>query len=127
MFHSRRSILRYCGSLFGVIAITGCSTPFGTSRGATDIEIKNMTEQSLQVAVEVIMQDSDDSLVDESVSVEAGETKTINNKIMMGTACEVSVAVDGGPSDTYQWDDPSHPLLAQLTKDTVNFKILTSK
>jgi hypothetical protein len=117
----------------GTTSIAGCSSfldrgGVGDS-GATDVVVHNVASESKVVSVTVTDTNAEEPHTDRTLDVAPGEiVDPVNSgKLPTNTSSyTVEVAVENGPSETFEWTDPTvqlAPLWVQID-DTRNIKFL---
>jgi hypothetical protein len=120
---SRRIFLAGMG-LAGLAGIAGCVDGGGSSRGATDVIVRNEAATSRTVAVTVTQRGSESSNIDTSLDMNPHSRRKINNKVIMDADYDVEVTYtddtgDSPYSETQEWTDAGQPLHVLLTDQIV--------
>lgn len=103
---SRRGYLAAIGATG--VALSGCLT-IGGNHGATDVMAYSAATEPKTVLVEVRDADSDDPVASSEFDIDPGEeVGPINDgKLPTNGSYVVDVDVADGPSETFEWADPS--------------------
>ncbi|MDB2253099.1 hypothetical protein PM033_15240 [Halorubrum ezzemoulense] len=87
------------------LALLGFSGCLGVnSGGTTDITIANETSNTVTTSIHVTQLSNDTQLLDDTVTIDVGETEEYE-EVVSGAQVEVSLSVENGPEDTYEWSD----------------------
>lgn len=102
---SRRSALATGAGLLGT-SLAGCSM-LDVNKGATDVVLRNEATTPLSVTLTVTDDGAATPRLAETVTLEpsAVVTPTNDDKLPVSADYSVEVAVEGGPSETYEWTD----------------------
>lgn len=102
---ARRTVLG--GSAALLAGLAGCSLTGGSSKGATDVVLNCMASAPVEVTLTITTPDADDPRIDRTLELDTGEqaTPTDDGKLPAGGDYDVTVAVAGGPTETYRWTD----------------------
>ena len=123
----RRRLLSAIAALAGTSALAGCSALWDQP-GATDVVLYNAASEAQTVSVTITDVDDDDPHASRTLEVGAGERiDPVNpSKLPMNAEYTVRVAVEGGPTETFEWDDPRLELapLYVLVDETDNVAFL---
>lgn len=97
--------------------------------GATDVLVYNLASETKVVSITVTDPDGDGSpYTDRTLELEPTEkVDPVNRgKIPLSTAWTVEVTVEGGPSETFDWDDPDvrYAPLWIIVDDSRNIRFL---
>ncbi|GGN95291.1 hypothetical protein [Haloarcula pellucida] len=84
---------------------TGTNESNASSRGAADIYLHNLRDGAATISVRVAAADADgdEARIETTVDLASAETKRFNNEVVFDADYDVSVSVDGGPSETATW------------------------
>lgn len=120
---SRRALLGGVGSMT-LVGLSGCSGPFASSRGATDVIVHNDGDVSRTVDLTVTQRDSEASPIDTRLELSPNEQTVINNNVIMGSDYDVEVSFidstrDSPYSEAQAWDDAGQPLHVMLNNQIV--------
>ena len=114
-------------SLTGVTALAGCSALWQQT-GATDVNVYNWASESKVVSVTVTAADAGEAHTDRTLDLDPSErVEGVNqSKLPTNTSYTVDVSVEGGPSETFEWEDPEVTLapLYVLVDESRNIKFL---
>ena len=123
----RRHALHTVTLLLGTL-LSGCSLLGETD--IPDIAVKNDTEATQTVTIEVTHTETQESVLAETLDLPSTERTTFDNPITESGTYQVDVAVQDGPSNSYQWDLPNNDEALQLsisiTPDSIAFQRLAA-
>lgn len=102
----RRRALLTLATTAGVPTLAGC---FWTQPGATDVVIYNAASETRTVSVTITASDAEEPHTARSLEVPPDHlTDPVNrSKLPLTTDYTVAVAVEDGPSETFEWTDPT--------------------
>jgi hypothetical protein len=117
--------------------LAGCSSFLGDdgddggvgNSGATDVVVVNAAAESREIAITVTEDGAADPAIDETLTLAAGELVERVKPSKLPTNVDgytVAVSVTDGPSETFEWTDPTvelAPLWVRID-DTRNIKFL---
>ena len=109
--------------------ITGLSGCFSMDQvGASDVKIYNAATEPKSISVTITARDSEAPHTARSLDVGSGEMiDPVNqSKLPLNADYTIEVAVENGPNETFDWDDPTverAPLFVFID-DTRNIKFL---
>ena len=91
----------------GTASVAGCSGVW-SQPGATDVVAHNAAEETKVVAVRIASADADVAHTEETLELAPNDTvdPVNDSKLPTNGAYTVEVAVEGGPSETFEWADP---------------------
>lgn len=129
----RRQLLASLAALAGTTSIAGCAlsqtqTGVGDS-GATDVLLRNLAAEPKTVSITITEKAAENPHTDRTLTVDPGELVNPVNVTKLPTNTSgytVDVAVENGPSETFEWTDPTvnlAPLRVQVD-DTRNILFL---
>ena len=126
-------MLTSMGAVASAASITGCSSSpnregIGDS-GATDVTLHNAASERETVSVTVAAADAEEPHTDRTLELRSGELVDSVNSGKLPTNTDgytVEVTVEEGPSETFEWTDPTVQLapLWVLIDGTRNIKFL---
>jgi hypothetical protein len=107
-----------------LVGLSGCSGPFASSRGATDVIVHNDGDVSRTVELTVTQRDSEAAPIDTRLELSPNEQTIINNNVIMDADYDVSVSFtdptrDSPYSETQAWNDAGQPLHIMLNNQIV--------
>lgn len=102
---------RFCSALgaLGVsTALAGCSALWDQT-GATDVALRNVAGESLTVSVAITAEGADEPRTEATFDLDAHQyVAAVNDsKLPTNSGYTVAVDVESGPSETFEWDDPT--------------------
>lgn len=115
----RLAIELFAAPVLGFTA--GCQSIGGSSRGVTDIFIKNEMRSRAELHVTVTDADEGHVRVDRTIELSSGEEKKINNEVVMETNNVVSVGVGDRFNREYDWENATEPLRITVSSDGISF------
>lgn len=129
----RRQMLTTMAAVGSATGLVGCSSfleggGVGDS-GATDVIVHNSGPETERISISITAADDKDPRTDRTLDVPSGETIDPVNSAKLPTNTSqytVEVAVENGPSETFEWTDPTvelAPLWVQVD-GTRNIKFL---
>lgn len=104
---SRRELL---GSIVATAGITGLGGCLSLSQpGASDVMVYNAATQPKSLSITITASETDQPHTSRSITVAPGEqTDPVNqSKLPLNSNYTIEVAVENGPSETFQWEDPT--------------------
>lgn len=123
----RRRILAAVAGVTGTTALTGCSAIWQQT-GATDVNVYNWGGEPKVVSITITAADADEPHTDRTLELGSGDRiEAVNrSKLPTNTSYTVDVSVEGGPSETFEWEDPEVTLapLYVLVDESRNIKFL---
>jgi len=123
----RRRFLTALAAGAGTTSIAGCSALWDQT-GATDVLVYNVRTEPLVVSVTITPTDAEEPHTARELEIAPGaKTDPVNrSKLPTNSSYSITVEVDGGPSETFDWDDPDVELapLYILVDETQNIKFL---
>ena len=123
----RRQFLRSVVAVTGATALAGCSTLWSQT-GATDVVVRNVADERKVVSVTVRDTEVDEPHTSRTLEMDPHTVVDPVNRSKLPTNASytVEVAVEGGPSETFEWADPQVELapLHVLVDDSRNIKFL---
>lgn len=92
----------------GTAAVAGCSSLWDQT-GATDVVAYNAADEPTVVAITVTPSGADDAHTSKTLELAPNESvdPVNDSKLPTNDAYAVEVSVEGGPSETFEWEDPS--------------------
>jgi ABC-type glycerol-3-phosphate transport system substrate-binding protein len=122
--HDRRQVLATMAALASTTGIAGCSlsqdqTGVGDS-GATDVIVHNIASESKTVSITITDTEAENPYTSRTLEVSPEEIVDPANSGKLPTNTSgytVDVAVTNGPSETFEWTDPTvqlAPLWVQI-------------
>lgn len=124
---SRRRVLAGVATLAGTSALAGCSGLWNQT-GATDVAAYNVGSVAETVAVTITGTGDEEPHTSRTLSLAAGEHVDAVNRSKLPTnmGYTVEVAVEGGPTETFEWADPKVELapLYVLVDESENIDFL---
>ncbi|WP_231187598.1 hypothetical protein [Haladaptatus sp. DYF46] len=106
------------------LALLGLSGCLGVnSGGTTDIAIANETSDITTISIHVTRLSNGTQLLDETVTIGVGETEE-NEEVVSGSQVEVSLSVENGPENRYEWSDgesDAQGLHIDINEDSIAF------
>lgn len=121
---SRRWFVR-TAPLAALAALAGCSSSQGS--GVTDLIVTNQTATEVTATVRVVRDDGT-RVLDETVSIAAGESRTYENPVD-GSTVRVTVDVENGPEGTHEWTEwgsDSSGLFIDIRERDVSFSVVAA-
>ena len=105
---SRRQVCSTVGALGASTALAGCSALWDQT-GATDVALRNVADESLTVSVTITSDGADGPHTEATVDLAAHEfVPAVNDsKLPTNGSYAVDVDVEGGPNETFEWEDPT--------------------
>lgn len=121
---TRRTVLGGATTAF-LIGSAGCLSWFGTSKGATDVYVINETPGKQTIDVSVHDKGTDHEQIQTTLVIPANghRNPTAQDKIPRQGDYEVTVDSEGGPSESYPWEDAYHSLYISLDDGGLSFEI----
>ena len=123
----RRRILTALAAVAGTTSTAGCSILWDQT-GATDVLVYNVRTEPIVVTVTITPADAEEPHTARELEIAPGsKVDPVNrSKLPTNSSYSITVAVDGGPSETFDWDDPDVELapLYILVDETQNIKFL---
>lgn len=123
----RRRFLTAIVTVAGTTSIAGYSTLWDQT-GATDVLVYNVRTEPTVVSVTITPTDAEKPHTARELEIAPGaNVDPVNrSKLPTNSSYSVTVEVDGGPSETFDWDDPDVELapLYILIDETQNIKFL---
>ena len=123
----RRRFLTAVAAVAGTTSIAGCSTLWDQT-GATDVVIYNLRAEPIVVSVTITPTDAEESHTARELEIAPGaKVDPVNrSKLPTNSSYSITVEVDGGPRETFDWDDPDVELapLYILIDETQNITFL---
>lgn len=123
----RRQALGTIATVAGITTIPGCSALWDQT-GATDVIVYNAAAEPITVSVTITDTSAENPHTSRTLEVTSGETVDPVNrsKLPTNTSYTVEVAVENGPSETFEWDNPTveQAPLWVLVDSTQNIKFL---
>jgi len=123
----RRRFLTTLAAVAGTTSIAGCSTLWNQT-GATDVLVYNLRAEPIVVSLTITPIDAEEPHTARELEIDPGaKIDPVNrSKLPTNSSYSITVAVDGGPSETFDWDDPDVELapLYILVDETQNIKFL---
>jgi hypothetical protein len=118
---SRRRTLGAMAAVGSTATLAGCSSFLGDggddgtgggigNSGATDVVVVNAAAESKTVAITVTEDGAEDPAIDETLTLAAGELVERVKPSKLPTTVDgytVEVSVTDGPSETFEWTDPT--------------------
>jgi len=124
---SRRRFLTALAAVAGTTSIAGCSALWDQT-GATDVVVYNVRAEPIVVSVTITPTDADEPHTARELDIAPGaKVDPVNrSKLPTNSSYSITVEVDEGPSETFDWDDPDIELapLYILVDETPNIKFL---
>lgn len=104
---SRRQMLGSMAATAGITGLTGCFSM--DQLGASDVMIYNATTEIKSISVTITASESEEPHTSRSLEVApAQETNPVNqSKLPLNTDYTIEVAVKDGPSEIFEWKDPT--------------------
>lgn len=104
----RRQVLAGIGTTAGIAALAGCSALWEQT-GAMDVVAHNAASGTRTVSVTITADGAEEAHTSRSLVIDPGETVDPVNrsKLPTNTDYSVDVAVEDGPSETFEWTDPT--------------------
>lgn len=92
----------------GTAAFAGCSGLW-SQPGASDVIVYNAASDTKSLSVTITESDAAEPHTDRSLTAASGEKIDPANrgKLPLNTSYSVAVSVENGPSETFEWDDPT--------------------
>ena len=123
----RRRFLTTLVAVAGTTSIAGCSTLWDQT-GATDVVVYNLRTEPIVVSVTITPTDAEESHTARELEIAPGaKVDPVNrSKLPTNSSYSITVEVDGGPRETFDWDDPDVELapLYILIDETQNITFL---
>jgi plastocyanin len=123
----RRRFLTSLVTATGLGTLSGC-TALWDQTGATDVTVHNAAEEAKTVSVTVTAAGAEEPHTARTVDIEPGDTVDPVNRSKLPTndSYTVDVAVEDGPGETFEWDEPTLELapLWVLVDASENIKFL---
>lgn len=129
----RRRILATVAAVGGTTSVAGCSSFAGDGSvgdsGATDVVVYSLASQSKTVSITIADSSADSPHTSRTLELSSGEIIDPVNESKLPTNAntyEITVTVEGGPSETFEWTDPTvelAPLWVHID-DSQNVKFL---
>ena len=123
----RRRFLTAMVAVAGTTSIAGCSILWDQT-GATDVLVYNVGAEFIVVSVTITPTDGEEPHTSRELEIDSGaKVDPVNrSKLPTNSSYSITVEVDGGPSETFDWDDPDVELapLYILVDETQNIKFL---
>lgn len=111
----------------GTAALAGCSTLWDQT-GATDVVVHNAASETKTVEVSITPSGSDDPHTARTLEMAPHEQidPVNDSKLPTNTDYTVAVAIENGPSETFEWTDPTveRAPLWIVVDDSRNIKFL---
>lgn len=104
---SRRYLLSGACSVAAASALAGCSALWN-QHGATDVVAYNAGNDPHVVAITITGSGSDEPHTERTLELAPGEVvdPVNDSKLPLNAGYTVEVAVEGGPTETFEWADP---------------------
>jgi hypothetical protein len=123
----RRRFFTAMVAVAGTTSIAGCSTLWDQT-GATDVVVYNLRAEPIVASVTITPTDAEEPHTARELEIAPGaKVDPVNrSKSPTNSSYSITVEVDGGPSETFDWDDPDVELapLHILVDETQNIKFL---
>lgn len=123
---SRRQILGSIVATAGLGGAAGCLSM--GQLGASDVVAYNAADESKTISVTITAGDTEDPHTSRSMTVAPGQKiDPVNqSKLPLNTDYLIEVIVENGPSETFEWNDPTveRAPLYVFIDDTTNIKFL---
>lgn len=123
----RRRFISSLVATTGLATLSGC-TALWDQTGATDVNVYNVAEESKTVSVAITATGSEEPHTSRTVEIDPGNTVHAVNrsKLPTNSSYTVEVAVENGPTETFEWDDPTVELAPLWVRvdGTENIKFL---
>jgi hypothetical protein len=111
----------------GTATLAGCSTIWDQT-GATDVIVHNAASETKTIDITITASDAEDPHTSRTLEVAPNtQANPVNDsKLPTNTEYTVAVAITDGPSETFEWTDPSveRAPLWILVDDSQNIKFL---
>lgn len=123
---SRRQMLESLAVTAGITGLAGC---FSVDQvGASDVKIYNAAGEPKSIFVTITASESEEPHTSRALDVGSAEMiDPVNeSKLPLNSNYRIEVAVENGPSETFEWEDPTverAPLFVFID-DTWNIKFL---
>ena len=104
---SRRGTLAAAAAVAGVATVPGCAALWDQT-GATDVVVHNVASEPTVVSVTITPQGAGEPHTSRPLRIDpAGTVEPVNrSKLPTNDDHTVDVNVEGGPRETFAWDDP---------------------
>lgn len=123
----RRRFLTTIVTVVGTTSLAGCATLWDQT-GATDVLVYNVRTEPIVVTVTITPTDAEEPHTARELEIAPGaKVDPVNrSKLPTNSSYSITVEVDGGPSETFDWDDPDVELapLYILIDETQNINFL---
>ena len=123
----RRRFLTAVAAVAGTTSIAGCSALWDQT-GATAVVVYNLRTEPVVVSVTTTPTDTEEPHRARELEIAPGaKVDPVNrSKLPTNSSYSIAVEVDGGPSETFEWDDPDVELapLYVLVDETQDIKFL---
>lgn len=92
----------------GAATAAGCSSVW-SQPGATDVVVHNAADEPTVVSVRITPADADAAHTEKRLELAPNDAvdPVNDSKLPTNDAYTVEVSVEGGPSETFEWEDPS--------------------
>lgn len=122
--HSRRSVC-HAVTVATLPLLAGCSEItdlFGGNPG--EVTVFNNTESSLTATINVTKTESEETVLSETVDINASEAAKFNDVFDAATRYRFEAAIDDERSESYEWELPStdHYLYITFHSDSIEFE-----
>lgn len=123
----RRRILSAATAVASGVTLSGCATLWDQT-GATDVVAYNAADEAQTVSITITAAGAEDPHTSRTLELSPSErVDPVNrSKLPTNSSYTVEVAVEGGPSETFEWKDPALELapLYVFVDGTRNVKFL---
>jgi hypothetical protein len=123
----RRRFLTTIVAVVGTTSLAGCSTLWDQT-GAADVVVYNVRTEPIVVTVTITPTDAEEPHTARELEIAPGaKVDPVNrSKLPTNRSYSIGVEVNGGPSETFGWDDPDVELspLYILVDETRNIEFL---
>jgi hypothetical protein len=123
----RRRFLTTMAAVTGTVSLAGCSALWDQT-GATEVAVYNVRAEPILVSVTITADDAEEPHTSRELEIDPGaKVDPVNrSKLPTNGSYAVRVDVDGGPTETFDWNDPDVELapLYVLVDETRNVKFL---
>jgi len=123
----RREALTAVGAAAGLATLPGC-TALWDQTGATDVILDSAATEPRTVSVTITPEGTEEPHTSRTLALEPGETVDPVNrsKLPTNSGYTVEVGVEDGPSETFEWTDPTLELAPLWVRvdDTENVAFL---
>lgn len=104
----RREVLGSVAGFAATASLAGCTSVW-SQPGASDVVLHNLAQEPTTITVRIKAADRDETRTDRRLEVPAGGTVDPVNrgKLPLSVGYVVTVEVDDGPEETFEWTDPN--------------------